>query len=145
LAGDEFLIVLTDVKDIPDAAVAAERFMDAITAEFVVQGHPLNVSCSLGISIFPEHGQDGETLIKHADAAMYSAKDYGRDSFRFFTADMNAQAVERLTLENSLRLAPRPAGTVSRVSTADGYGHGKGHRVGGSSPLATPGIGACAA
>jgi len=105
LAGDEFLIVLTDVKDIPDAAVAAERFMDAITAEFVVQGHPLNVSCSLGISIFPEHGQDGETLIKHADAAMYSAKDYGRDSFRFFTADMNAQAVERLTLENSLRLA----------------------------------------
>ncbi|MGA8539692.1 MAG: bifunctional diguanylate cyclase/phosphodiesterase, partial [Terriglobales bacterium] len=105
LAGDEFLIVLTDVRDIPDAAVAAERFMDAITAEFVVQGHPLNVSCSLGISIFPEHGQDGETLIKHADAAMYSAKEYGRDSFRFFTEDMNAQAVERLTLENSLRLA----------------------------------------
>jgi diguanylate cyclase (GGDEF)-like protein/PAS domain S-box-containing protein len=105
LAGDEFLIVLTDVKDIPDAAVAAERFMDAITAEFIVQGQQLNVSCSLGISIFPEHGSDGETLIKHADAAMYSAKDYGRDSFRFFTEDMNAQAVERLTLENSLRLA----------------------------------------
>jgi diguanylate cyclase (GGDEF)-like protein/PAS domain S-box-containing protein len=105
LAGDEFLIVLTDVRDIPDAAVAAERFMDAITAEFIIQGHPLSVSCSLGISIFPEHGADGETLIKHADAAMYCAKDYGRASFRFFTEDMNAQAVERLTLENSLRLA----------------------------------------
>ena len=105
LAGDEFLIVLTDVKDIPDAAVAAERFMDAMTAEFVVQGHPLSISCSLGISIFPEHGADGEVLIKNADAAMYCAKDYGRDNFRFFTEDMNAQAVERLTLESSLRLA----------------------------------------
>ena len=59
LAGDEFLIVLTDVKDIPDAAVAAERFMDAMTAEFVVQGQPMNISCSLGISIFPgaRHGR----------------------------------------------------------------------------------------
>ena len=105
LAGDEFLIVLTDLKDIPDAAVAAERFMDAMTPQFIVQGQPLNVSCSLGISIFPEHGADGETLINNADAAMYTAKDYGGDNFRFFTDEMNAQVVERLTLENSLRLA----------------------------------------
>ena len=105
LAGDEFLIVLTDVKDIPDAAVAAERLMDAMTAEFVVQGHSFDISCSLGISIFPEHGADGETLIKHADTAMYCAKEYGRNNFQFFTADMNAQGVERLTLESSLRLA----------------------------------------
>ena len=105
LAGDEFLIVLTDVKNIHDAAVAAERFMDAMTAEFVVQGHPLSISCSLGISIFPEHGAEDEILIKNADAAMYCAKDYGRDNFRFFTEDMNAQVVERLTLESSLRLA----------------------------------------
>ena len=105
LAGDEFLIVLTNVKEIPDAAVAAERLMDAMTAEFVVQGHPLSIGCSMGISIFPEHGLDGETLIKHADAAMYCAKDYGRDNFRFFTEDMNAQVVERLALEHRLRLA----------------------------------------
>jgi diguanylate cyclase (GGDEF)-like protein/PAS domain S-box-containing protein len=105
LAGDEFLIVLTGVKDIPDAAVAAERFMDAMTADFVVQGHPLTIGCSLGISIFPEHGADGETLIKNADAAMYCAKDHGRDNFLFFTEDMNAQVVERLNLESSLRLA----------------------------------------
>ena len=77
LGGDEFLIVLTDVKDIHDAAIAAERLMDAMTAEFVIQGHPLNVSCSLGISIFPDHGADCETLIKNADAAMYSAKEHG--------------------------------------------------------------------
>jgi diguanylate cyclase (GGDEF)-like protein/PAS domain S-box-containing protein len=105
LGGDEFLIVLTAVKDGADAAVAAERFMDAMTAGFVIQGHSLSISCSLGISVFPEHGADSETLIKNADAAMYKAKDGGRNNFQFFTADMGAQAVERLTLENGLRLA----------------------------------------
>ena len=105
LGGDEFLIMLTHVKDVPDAAVAAERLMDAMTAEFVVEGRHLNVSCSVGISIFPENGADCETLIKNADAAMYCAKENGGHNFRFFTDDMNAQAVERLTLESSLRLA----------------------------------------
>jgi diguanylate cyclase (GGDEF)-like protein/PAS domain S-box-containing protein len=105
LSGDEFLITLTHIKDVPDAAVAAERLMDAMTAGFVVQGHSLNVSCSVGISIFPEHGADCKTLMKNADAAMYGAKDSGRNNFRFFAEDMNAQAVERLALENSLRLA----------------------------------------
>jgi diguanylate cyclase (GGDEF)-like protein/PAS domain S-box-containing protein len=105
LGGDEFLIMLTDVKDVPDVAVAAERLMDAMTAAFVVQGHSLNIGCCIGISIFPDHGADGETLIRRADAAMYSAKEYGRNHFRFFTEDMNTQVVERLTLENSLRLA----------------------------------------
>jgi predicted signal transduction protein with EAL and GGDEF domain len=97
--------VLSSVKSIPDAAVAAERLMDAMTARFVVQGHSLNVGCSIGVRIFPEHGAEGETLIKNADAAMYCGKNNGRNNFRFFTQDMNAQVVERLTLENSLRLA----------------------------------------
>ncbi|MGA9447250.1 MAG: EAL domain-containing protein [Candidatus Sulfotelmatobacter sp.] len=105
LGGDEFLIMLTGIKDVPDVAVAAERLMDAMTAAFVVQGHSLSIGCCIGISIFPEHGADGETLISRADAAMYSAKEYGRNNFRFFTEDMNTQVVERLTLENSLRLA----------------------------------------
>jgi diguanylate cyclase (GGDEF)-like protein/PAS domain S-box-containing protein len=105
LGGDEFLIVLTSVKDLPAAAAAGERLMDAMTAEFVVQGHTLMVNCSLGISVFPEHGANDETLIRNADAAMYSAKDYGRNNFQFFTQDMNAEVVERLTLESSLRLA----------------------------------------
>jgi diguanylate cyclase (GGDEF)-like protein/PAS domain S-box-containing protein len=105
LGGDEFLIMLTNVKDIPDAAVAAERLMDAMTAEFAVQGHFLKVTCSIGISIFPEHGANCETLIKNADSAMYNAKECGRNNFRFFTEDMNTQVMERLTLENSLRLA----------------------------------------
>ena len=105
LGGDEFLIVLNGVTDICDVAIAAERFMDTMTAEFQIQGHSLSIGCSVGISIFPEHGVDTETLIKHADAAMYSAKDCGRNNFQFFTQEMNRQAVERLTLENGLRLA----------------------------------------
>ena len=105
ISGDEFVVVLTRVEDVSDVAVAAQRLMDTMTAEFVVPGHAVRITCSLGISIFPEHGADGETLIKHADVAMYCAKDQGRNNFRFFTEDMNAQIVERLTLENSLRLA----------------------------------------
>ena len=105
LGGDEFLIVLNSVRDVADAAVAAERLMDAMVAEFIVEGHSFSNSCSLGISIFPEHGTDVETLMKNADAAMYCAKDSGRANFRFFTEEMNAQVVERLTLESSLRQA----------------------------------------
>ena len=105
LGGDEFLIMLTQIKELPDVAVAAERLMDTMTAEFVVQGHSLNISCSIGVSIFPEHGEDCETLIKNADTAMYGAKDCGHSNFQFFAEDMNAQAVERLSLGNSLRLA----------------------------------------
>ena len=104
LGGDEFLITLTQVKDLVDVAVAVERLMDAMTAAFEVQGHSLNVGCSIGASMFPEHGTDCETLIRNADAAMYGAKDGGRNSFRFFEEDMNVQAVERLSLESSLRL-----------------------------------------
>ena len=105
IGGDEFLIMLTHVSHISDAAVAAERLMDAMTAEFVVQDRSLSIGCSVGISIFPEHGMEADDLIKNADAAMYSAKEAGRNNFRFYTEDMNVQAVERLTLESSLRLA----------------------------------------
>jgi diguanylate cyclase (GGDEF)-like protein/PAS domain S-box-containing protein len=105
LSGDEFLIVLTNVQDIQAVAAASERFMDAMTAEFVIQGHTLNISSSLGISIFPEHGADSETLIKNADAAMYIAKACGRNNSQLFTAEMNSEATERLALENGLRSA----------------------------------------
>ena len=103
--GDEFLIVLNAVKDVADAAVAAQRFVNSITREFVVQDRALSINCSVGISIFPEHGTDSETLIKNADAALHCAQENGRHTFGFFTQDMNVQVVERLTLESSLRLA----------------------------------------
>ena len=105
VGGDEFVIVLTCVNTAEEVAQAAERVVDALTSEFAIQGRSITVSCSLGISIFPEHGRDSETLIKNADAAMYYAKEIGCNNFRFFTADLNARVVERLTLENGLRLA----------------------------------------
>ena len=105
IGGDEFVILMTGVRDVPDIAVAAERIMDAICSEFVIQERTFNISCSVGISIFPEHGADSETLIKNADTAMYCAKESGRNSVRFFTDIMNAQVVERLDIERNLRLA----------------------------------------
>jgi diguanylate cyclase (GGDEF)-like protein/PAS domain S-box-containing protein len=105
IGGDEFLVVLPSIKETADAAVTAERIARGMDQEFIVQGHSFKVTCSIGISIFPEHGSDDETLIKNADAAMYSAKDSGRYTSRFFTDEMNAQVVERLTLEHDLRLA----------------------------------------
>ena len=105
IGGDEFLIVVNGVREIDDAAVAAQRIVEILRAEFFIQGHTLNISGSLGISIFPDHGADAETLTRNADAAMYDAKERGGDGFRFFTQEMNAQVVERLTLENSVRAA----------------------------------------
>ena len=105
IGGDEFLLLLTSAKEAADVAAAAERMAHTISTDVVIQGRSLTLSCSIGISIFPEHGSDVDTLIKNADAAMYSAKENGRNGFRFFTDDMNAQVMERLTLENSLRAA----------------------------------------
>ena len=103
VGGDEFLIVLSGIRDASDAAATAERLISAMTAEFLVEGHSLHVSCSIGVSMFPKHGTDCETLIKNADAAMYGAKDSGRNSYRFFDEEMNAQVMERLTLARGLR------------------------------------------
>jgi diguanylate cyclase (GGDEF)-like protein/PAS domain S-box-containing protein len=105
VGGDEFLIVLAALESVTEATIAADRILNGIAAEFLIEDQRLNVTCSIDVSIFPEHGMDGETLIKNADAAMYCAKEKGRNTFQFFTEDMNIQVVERLTLENSLRLA----------------------------------------
>ncbi len=103
--GDEFVVVLTGVRTAADMAVAADRVLKIMTAEFVVQGQLLRVSCSVGISVFPDHGRDAGTLFKNADTALYTAKDHGRNNFKFFTDEMNAEAVERMALENGLRVA----------------------------------------
>jgi diguanylate cyclase (GGDEF)-like protein len=105
VGGDEFVIMMTGIQSAPDAAMAAERIVDLMTTKFSVRDHSLNVTCSIGISMFPEDGLDGETLLKHADAAMYSAKQKGPNNIEFFTEDLSIQMVERLNLESGLRLA----------------------------------------
>ena len=105
LGGDEFVVIVGSVRDSTDAVIAAERIRKAIALEFEVQGIFLSTTCSIGISVFPEDGQDAETLLKNADIALFSAKDNGRNRWKFFTPDMDGRALERLTLENSLRRA----------------------------------------
>lgn len=102
IGGDEFVILLAGVDD---ASVIASRIVAGLSATFEVKGHLLSTSCSMGISIYPDHGDDGETLIKYADQAMYCAKESGRNGFQIFSAGMNRRITERTTLENDLRRA----------------------------------------
>jgi diguanylate cyclase (GGDEF)-like protein/PAS domain S-box-containing protein len=103
LGGDEFVFAFNAFKEIGDVAVVANRVLDAVTTEVVIEGRPLSIGCSIGISIFPDHGSDTTALVKNADAAMYWAKEKGRNNFQFFTPEMNSQALERLNLESDLR------------------------------------------
>lgn len=105
LGGDEFLIALGPIESYSDAALVAERITRELNPAFNLHGHSLTVTCSMGISIFPAHGEDAETLIKNADAAMYASKNLGRNTFSFFSEDMTSQAIERLQLGNSMRTA----------------------------------------
>ena len=103
--GDEFVILLSEMASPKTTAASAKKLLLSLRAPHFIEGHDLHIDGSIGISIYPEDGGDPETLIKHADTAMYHAKENGRNSFQFFKTDMNVQAVERESLEGSLRRA----------------------------------------
>lgn len=103
LGGDEFVIALEHLRKAEDAANVAEKIIRSLARPVEVAGNTLNTSCSIGISIFPEDGDDASTLMKNADTAMYHAKEQGRNNFQFFSVDMNVRAVERHKLEIALR------------------------------------------
>ncbi|MGH8532085.1 MAG: putative bifunctional diguanylate cyclase/phosphodiesterase [Gammaproteobacteria bacterium] len=105
LGGDEFVILLPHVLTARDAAQVAIKALGAMSVPFSVFGHELHATTSIGLGLFPKDGTDAETLLKHADTALYQAKDRGRQQYQFFDAAMNAQAHERLLLENHLRRA----------------------------------------
>jgi len=105
MGGDEFTFLLSLANDIKDVARVAEKILASFTHSFTIDGKDLFVTPSIGISLFPGDGEDAETLLKNADAAMYRAKEGGRNAYQFYTADMNAQAQERMSLENDLRHA----------------------------------------
>ncbi|HEV2323277.1 MAG TPA: PAS domain S-box protein [Terracidiphilus sp.] len=105
IGGDEFVIMMTNLRQLDEVITCMRRVTDTMRHKFIVSDTSLHISCSMGISIFPDNGSDAETLIKNADAAMYEAKEAGRDNFQFFAAEMNKKAVERLALENKLRSA----------------------------------------
>lgn len=103
--GDEFVVLLSEIERAEDAAMLAARMLQAITAPHSIGGHDLHITASIGVSVFPDDGQDAETLIKHADTAMYQAKENGCQGYRFFEPAMNARAVERQSIEAGLRRA----------------------------------------
>ena len=103
--GDEFVVLLSEIERAEDAALSAEKMLLALTAPHSVAEKELHITASIGISIYPDDGQDAETLIKCADTAMYHAKDKGRNNYQFFTEDMNVRALEWHFLEGSLRRA----------------------------------------
>jgi diguanylate cyclase (GGDEF)-like protein/PAS domain S-box-containing protein len=103
--GDEFSAILTDIGQIQDAAKAAGRVRHALSQPFLLAGHEVFVTASIGITVYPLDGSDADTVLKNADTAMYHAKEQGRDNFQFYTASMNASAFERLAMENKLRRA----------------------------------------
>ena len=105
IGGDEFAIVLEGVSEIEEIAAIAQKIMAIYSLPFAPSGQEIYVTPSMGITIYPMDGHDSDSLLKNADAAMYSAKEYGRNHFRFYTTDMNALAIERFAMEGALRRA----------------------------------------
>jgi diguanylate cyclase (GGDEF)-like protein len=102
LSGDEFTVLLTDLQRSEDAARVAWRICRELAQPIQVEHAELVVTASIGIALFPENGSDAETLLRHADMAMYEAKQRGRNTVEFFTETMQKQAVERLSLEQDM-------------------------------------------
>lgn len=105
LGGDEFVVMLPGVEHGSTVALVAEKLVESVGRPCQINGHDLYTTPSIGIAIFPTDGDDGEILMKNADAAMYHAKMAGRNNFQFFDAKMNDAALERLRIESDLRLA----------------------------------------
>lgn len=101
--GDEFVMLITEVPGPESVADIAQKILAHASREFQVDGLTLSGSFSIGISLYPDDGKDFETLLRKADTAMYHAKDAGRNTYRFFTEQMNVNALDRLLMQNSMR------------------------------------------
>jgi diguanylate cyclase (GGDEF)-like protein len=123
--GDEFVLVLPDQSSEEQASQIIQRILTAIAQPIVIDGQELSITCSLGASFYPQDGADGETLLKNADAAMYRAKELGRNTFQFYGKDINSRVSERLGMENSLRRALERDELVLRYQPQINLGTGR--------------------
>jgi diguanylate cyclase (GGDEF)-like protein len=105
LGGDEFVVLITGQTGVDLVRNIVERMLQSVTQPWVTEHGEFNVSCSIGVALYPSDGLDAQTLLKHADSAMYRAKESGRNNFQFFTRELNALMIERLAMESSLRRA----------------------------------------
>ena len=103
IGGDEFMLLLPHIRTRDNAAYIAEKILAALKTPFHLNSHELYISASIGIAIYPDDGITHETLIKHADIAMYSAKDQGRNDYRFFDSGLNQHLTGRMAVESDLR------------------------------------------
>jgi diguanylate cyclase (GGDEF)-like protein len=103
--GEEFALLLTQIGEAEDVVEVIYRINEALKLPFNLTDHELFITTSIGISLYPDDGEDAPTLLKNAAAALYQAREQGGDKYHFYTADMNAKALKRLELENSLRRA----------------------------------------
>jgi diguanylate cyclase (GGDEF)-like protein/PAS domain S-box-containing protein len=105
MGGDEFVILLSQVENAEDAAITARKILRAVAAPHIIDNKSLDINVSIGGSTYPGAGQDAESLLSQADAAMYEAKQHGRNRYEFFRSDMRARLATRLLLEGDLRYA----------------------------------------
>ena len=101
--GDEFVVVLAELQHAEEAAKGAQKIINALTRPHVLAGHELHITVSIGISVYPDDGENAETLLTRADMALYHAKEKGRDCFQFFKPELNVRAIERQSIETGLR------------------------------------------
>lgn len=105
LGGDEFTVILEQIKSPRDAGIVATKLIETFSDPIVVDAHELHITTSIGISIFPQDGEEMTTMIRNADAAMYRAKELGRSHYNFYTSDLTRSAHERVQMEAQLRRA----------------------------------------
>ncbi|NYS60873.1 EAL domain-containing protein [Halomonas salicampi] len=103
LGGDEFIALLPGIGDFSEATRIAQRLIDTVSAPYCINTHTFRIGCSLGVSLYPDDGDDSETLIQNADAAMYRAKKEGRNTYRLYRSEMDLAVQNHLTLETELR------------------------------------------
>ena len=105
LGGDEFTIILTDIKHVNDAMIVAQKILEHLSKPFVLQDRELFITASIGVTLYPLDNDSPHELIKNADTAMYRAKDQGRNNYQFYTSDMNLLALANLELQSGLHKA----------------------------------------
>ncbi len=105
IGGDEFMLLLPQIRARDSVIFIAEKILAALKAPFNIEGNEIFIGVSIGIALYPEDGESRETLVKHADIAMYHAKDHGRNNFKFFTNELNRALSGRLSVESDMRHA----------------------------------------